>query len=120
MRCHRTRTALRREPPNRREYARYPKHIYSNQEHINNFDLFSIRRLFKGLVGRPLRGEVRHLQTYAAVVVPVLGRRSLEGDYGKIYFREVERPARGGRGRVRGLGRRRVRGADSSTSTIRR
>lgn len=78
------------ETPNRREYARYPKHIYSNREHINNFDLFSLRRLFKDWSVVQFAEKTTQLNTYAAVWC-LFSRRSLEGEYGRIYFREVER-----------------------------
>lgn len=78
------------ETPNRREYARYPKHIYSNREHINNFDLFSIRRLFKDWSVVAFAEKTSHLNTYAAVWC-LFSRRSLESEYGRIYFGAVER-----------------------------
>jgi SAM-dependent methyltransferase len=78
------------ETPNRREYARYPKQIYSNREHINNFDLFSIRRLFKDWSVVQFAEKSALLNTYAAVWC-LFSRRSLEHECGKIYFREVER-----------------------------
>jgi SAM-dependent methyltransferase len=78
------------ETPNRREYARYPKQIYSNREHINNFDLFSIRRLFKDWSVVQFAEKTTLLGTYAAVWC-LFSRRSLEHEYAKTYFREVER-----------------------------
>ena len=78
------------ETPNRRQYAKYPKAVYSNREHINNFDLFSIRRLFCDWSVVDF-GESAAIRDTLAVVWCILSRRSHEGDYEEIYTRNIER-----------------------------
>ena len=78
------------ETPNRRQYARYPKAVYSNREHINNFDLFSIRRLFCDWSVIDF-AESTAIRDTLAVVWCVLSWRSHEGDYAEIYGRNIER-----------------------------
>jgi hypothetical protein len=78
------------EAPNRRQYAQYYKNIYSNREHINNFDIFSIRRLFKDWSVVSFGERTANFNTYA-VAWCLFSKKSLEEEYEKKYFKEVER-----------------------------
>jgi hypothetical protein len=84
-----SKTLIYVETPNRQQYCNFPKHIYSNREHINNFDLFSIRRLFNKWSVIDYREKLAHKGTYAAIYC-ILSKESTEGNYEEKYNTKIK------------------------------